>query len=130
MRLSTPSFFTCEWDTGNKKTVHHVHNKSANVGASVTYDVSKIDRKNPNGKVTGFSLTALTAVDESRSGSIPEVGGDCPATGNDAGTDSAVIKKITAVDVVSSVSTESLTADYAAGGLSAVIWPPPPAPVL
>lgn len=120
---------TCEWETGNKKIVHHIQKKRANVGSSVAYDVTKIDRKNPNGKVTGFSLTGINddSVVESSSGSVPVEGDSCPETGNEAGTDNAVDKKITNVELLSSTATESLTALHAGLGLSAVIWPPPPA---
>lgn len=120
---------TCEWDTGNKKIVHHIQNKRANVGSSIAYDVTKVDRKNPNGKITGFNLTGIdqASLVESSDGSVPVEGGPCPKTGNDAGTDNAVDKIITEVELLSSTKTESLTALHVELGLSAVIWPPPPA---
>jgi hypothetical protein len=103
---------TCEWDTGNKVIVHHVQNKHANVADSVAYDVSKVDRKNPNGKVTGFNLLGQQNVTTSDEGTVPVVGDSCPATGNEDGTDNSVDKRITAVDLESSTTTESLTAHY------------------
>ncbi|HEV2809392.1 MAG TPA: hypothetical protein VGV93_03205 [Acidimicrobiales bacterium] len=118
---------TCEWDTGNRKIVHHIQKKRATVGSTVAYDVTKVDRKNPNGKVTGFNLTGITkdSLEESSDGSVPVVGQACPNTGNDAGTDSSVTKLITDVERLSSTSTEALTAYHNASGLSAIIWPPP-----
>lgn len=121
---------TCEWDTGNKKIVHHVQTKTANVGSVVTYDVKSATRSNPNGKVTGFKLTGLQNLAESSNGSVPVVGASCPETGNAAGTDEAVDKRITDVELLSSTATETLTALHTGLGLSAVIWPPAPAPVI
>lgn len=120
---------TCEWDTGNKKIVHHIQTKRASVGSSVAYDVTKSDRKNPNGKITGFNLTGIdqATLSESSNGSVPVVGGSCPETGSDEGTDNAVDKTITDVELLFSTGAQSLTALHAGLGLSAVIWPPPPA---
>ncbi len=120
---------TCEWDTGNRVIVHHVQNKVANLVDSVSYDVTKADRKNPNGKITGFNLEGKGPEVVSESGSVPVVGESCPATGNDEGTDNAVNKLITEVELVSSESGEKLTAYYTGvPSLSAVIWQNP-APV-
>ena len=121
---------TCEWDTGSKKIVRHIQTKRANVGSMVTYDVKSATRNNPNGKVTGFKLTGLQNVVQSSDGSVPVVGASCPETGNDAGTDNAVDKKITGVELLSSSATQSLTALHAGENKSAVIWPPPPAPAI
>jgi hypothetical protein len=114
---------TCEWDTGNKQIVHHVQNKSASLIDSVAYDVTKVDRKNPNQKITGFNLTGKTGEIVTESGIVPVVDASCPATGNEGGTDNSVNKLITAVELVSHESSEKLTATYA--GLSAVIWQNP-----
>lgn len=124
---------TCSWDTetvegkGRAKEIvikHHVQTKKSNVGSSVTYDVTKVDRKNPNGKVTGFKLTGQTLVSSEEQGSVPVAGGACPdSEGN------GVVKTIDSAELLSSTSTEALSAIHVADGKSAVIWPPPPAPV-
>lgn len=120
---------TCEWDTGNRVIVHHVQNKVANLIDSVSYDLKKADRKNPNGKITGFNLEGKGPEVVRESGSVPVLGEPCPATGNDEGTDNAVDKLITEVEFISSEVSEKLTAyDTGVPGVSAVIWQNP-APV-
>lgn len=124
----------CGWDTtsqgGGKNSTgpiikHHVQTKSANIGSSVTYDITKIDRKNPNGKVTGFQLTGKTGEVIDEAGSVPVVGGDCPESQGDG-----IDKTIESVSLLSSTSTAALTAYHLVDGKSAVIWPPAPAPVV
>lgn len=116
---------TCEWDTGNRNIVHHIQRKSADVIASVAYDVSKIDRKNPNGKVTGFHLTGKSNAVVQSEGRVPVEGGGCPENNGQG-----VEKVITNVELVSSDASESLTALHVGLGLSAVIWPPVVAPTV
>ena len=113
---------TCEWETGNNKIVHHIQRKRADVSSSVAYDVTKVDRKSPNGKVTGFNLTGKGTEVIDAEGSVPVVGGQCPENQGQG-----VEKLIAAVDLVSSDASETLTALHADQQLSAVIWPPTPA---
>lgn len=105
---------------------HHTQTKRANIGSSVTYDVTKIDRKNPNGKVTGFNLVNKTGEVVDETGSVPVLGADCPENQGDG-----VDKTIESVVLLpGSTSTEALTAYHLVDGKSAVIWPPAPAPVV
>lgn len=73
---------TCEFDTttGGRtpRIVHHVINKKANVGSAVAYDVTKANRNNPRGDVTGFNLTGKANETTDESGSVPVVGDPCP----------------------------------------------------
>lgn len=113
---------TCEWETGNKKKVRHIQTKTADVASKVSYDVSSKSRTNPNGKVNGFNLLGKGAELVTNTGTVPVVGGSCPETGNADGTDSAVDKKITEVELMSSTIDEKLTANH--GGVSHTIWTP------
>lgn len=118
---------TCEWDTGTKHIVHHVQNKSANLTDSVAYDVSKVDRKNPNQKVTGFNLTGNSNVQTSSEGTVPHVGDACPETGNVDGSDASVTKLITGVETISSTTEQKLMAHHNVDNKHAVLnWPVAP----
>ena len=102
---------TCEWDTGNKQIVHHKQTKSSNLLDSIAYDLKSGSRVNPNTKVNGFNLTGIESTTTiASSGDVPVVGQPCPETGNDEGTDNSVTKLITAVELVSSDSTEAFFA--------------------
>lgn len=106
--------------------VRHDQDKHAKVDAKVSFDPKSASRMNPNGKVTGFNLLGFdqaSTVTES-TGSVPVVGAPCPATGNEAGTDSAVDKTIESVTELSSTSVENLSANFDGGQHS--IWPPAP----
>jgi hypothetical protein len=93
--------------------VQHTHK---NLSDSLTYDVTKKNRLNPHGDVTGFNLTGATNLQQTSSGDpIPKVGDGCP--GNSG------LGAITDVTVTSSTSTGGLYVSDSALGLGPVlIW--------
>ena len=102
---------TCEWDTGNKKKVHHVQTTKKAVEDAIEYDVTKATRKNPKGAVTGFKLLGYgrTLSSQSSGDPIPTVGAGCPGNSGQG--------FVTDVEIVSSTSTIELFARDRAAGL-------------
>lgn len=110
----------CEFDTpGNKHSTHHVQTTHKSLNDSLSFDVTKANRQNPRGDVTGFNLTGATNVQQTASGDpIPSVGDGCP--GNSG------LGAITGVTVTSSSSTGGLYVSDTALGLGPVlIWSTP-----
>ena len=109
----------CEFDTGTRHVVHHVQTTHKSLSDALSYDVTKANRQNPQGDVTGFNLTGATNVQQTASGDpIPSVGDGCP--GNSG------LGAITGVTVTSSSSTGGLYVSDAALGLGPVlIWSTP-----
>jgi hypothetical protein len=107
---------TCEFDTGSgTHVVHHTINKASHVGDTVAYDVTKANRNNPQGKVTGFNLTGQENVDGNEVGSVPAVGDPCPGASEQG--------LVTAVELSQSNFSEELTAsDTVLGTGPTVIW--------
>jgi hypothetical protein len=109
----------CEWDTGNKKIVHHVQTTKKSLSASTVADVLKQNRNNPQGSLTGFFLKGygVTTVVTSGDGKAPpKVGDGCP--GNSG------LGAVTGVQLLSSVvgAGELTVANPADGKAPVVIW--------
>lgn len=98
---STDYAVTCEWDTGTIHLVHHVQTTQHSVSDTLAYDVTKANRSNPQGSLTGYNLTGLGTGTTTPSGDpIPAVGEDCP--GNSG------LGPITDVEIASSSSVGGL----------------------